>query len=119
MTVYELNQAGYASLPKMTKAELEDAVDTLVNFLKDNDSNYYVMINNEINYYTLYTYSGNTHNYENMAREMIDVAKTLGKIKAIEKPDNNTYVEFWILCEDNICRMYPMFNYEKGVIEIE
>lgn len=33
MTLYELNQAGYASLPKMTKAELEKAKGNIITFL--------------------------------------------------------------------------------------
>lgn len=118
MTLYELNQAGYAALPKMTKAELEQAEEKIVNYLKSNDSKYYMMINNEINYYTLYTYNS-LHDYEKMAKEMIDVAKTLGSIKGIELSDSEEYIEFWILDKKDMCRAYLMFNYEAGVIEIE
>ena len=50
MTLYELNQAGYASLPKMTKAELEKAKRNIITFLDSNNSRYYMMLNHDNKY---------------------------------------------------------------------
>lgn len=114
MTLYELNQAGYASLPKMTKAELEKAKGNIITFLDSNDSRYYMMLNHDNKYFTLFTYE-NDANKNKMASEIISVSKTLGEIKAIEI--NGNIVEIWILHGEK-CDMYVFFDYTKGVIQV-
>lgn len=114
MTLYELNQAGYASLPKMTKAELEKAKGNIITFLDSNDSRYYMMLNHDNKYFTLFTYE-NDVNKNKMASEIISVSKTLGEIKAIEI--NGNIVEIWILYGEK-CDMYAFFDYTKGVIQV-
>lgn len=51
-----------------------------------------------------------------MAKEIIDIVKSFGKLKAVEIQDE--MIEFWITEKDNICRMYAFFGYDKGVIEV-
>lgn len=114
MTLYELNQAGYASLPKMTKAELKKAKEDIVNFLESHSSNYYMMLNHDNNYYTLFTYK-NDRNVNALTEEVISIAKSLGELKSIEV--NGDMLEIWILY-NNKCDMYALFNYEKGVIQV-
>lgn len=114
MTLYELNQAGYASLPKMTKAELEKAKGNIITFLDSSDSRYYMMLNHDNKYFTLFTYE-NDVNKNKMASEIISVSKTLGEIKAIEI--NGNIVEIWILHGEK-CDMYAFFDYTKGVIQV-
>ena len=114
MTLYELNQAGYASLPKMTKAELEKAKRNIITFLDSNNSRYYMMLNHDNKYFTLFTYE-NDVNKNKMASEIISVSKTLGEIKAIEI--NGDIIEIWILYEGK-CDMYAFFDYAKGVIQV-
>ena len=114
MTLYELNQAGYASLPKMTKAELEKAKENIVTFLDVHNSSYYMMSNHDNKYYTLFTYI-DKKDKDRMALEIISVAKSLGELKSIEV--NGDILEIWILY-NNKCDMYALFNYEKGVIQV-
>ena len=114
MTLYELNQAGYASLPKMTKAELEKAKENIVTFLDVHNSSYYMMLNHDNKYFTLFVYENNI-DVEKMAREIISVSKSLGEIKSIEV--NGDIIEIWILYEGK-CDMYAFFDYAKGVIQV-
>ena len=114
MILYELNQAGYASLPKMTKAELEKAKENIITFLDSHDSSYYMMLNHDNKYYTLFTYI-DKRDKDKMALEIISVAKSLGELKSIEV--NGDILEIWILY-NNKCDMYALFNYEKGVIQV-
>lgn len=114
MTLYEMNQMAYSKLSKMPKAEIQKAAKELEDFLIEHDSKYYMMLNADGRYYTVYVYN-QEHNAEKMASEMIDVAKTLGILKGIEVRDN--MVEFWIQ-QDKICSMYAMFDYTQGVIEV-
>ena len=114
MTLYEMNQIGYNQLPTMSKTQIQEATKELEQFLIKHDSKYYMMLNVDGRYYTLYTYN-QEHDVQKMAAEMVDVVKTLGFLKGIEVKEN--MVEFWIK-NDGVCSMYGMFDYSKGVIEV-
>ena len=114
MTLYELNQAGYASLPNMTKTEIQKAKDSLLQYLTTFDSNTYMLLNNESHYYTIFMYKSR-HDYLKMVNEIFSLVLELGDLKGIER--NGSYVEFWIT-KDSECKMYMLFDYERGVIRV-
>ena len=114
MTLYEMNQAAYSKAHAMDEEEILRATEKLQKFLFKHNSKYYLMLNVEGRYYTIYTYKEEP-NIEKMAYEMVDVAKTLGTIKGIEFEKD--MVEFWIQKTDT-CEMYAVFDYSRGVIEI-
>lgn len=117
MNLYELNQAGYASLPNMTSKAKRKAKNNIFAFLeKNNLSKYFMILNNEIRYYTVYTYANNYYKPDEMAEEMMSVMEELGSLKSVEVTDN--MVEFWITGKDGVCRMYACFPYDRGVIEV-
>lgn len=116
MKMYELNQAGYASLPTLAHDEVLACKGLLIDYLSSFDSNYYMLVNNEAHYYTLFTYKDEFHAFADMAFEVLALVEELGEIKSIER--NGPMVEFWIVDRDGNCRMYPFFDYAKGVIEV-
>lgn len=114
MTLYEMNQVAYNQIPKMPKAEIQKATEEIEQFLIKHDSKYYMMLNVDGRYYTVYTYN-QEHDVKKMAFEMMDVATTLGILKGIEVRDD--MIEFWIK-DNETCNMYAMFDYTQGVIEV-
>lgn len=117
MTMYEFNQIGYSSLPVMTEEELHNAEATIKNFLSDHSSKYYMMLNNEKHYYTIYTFTDN-YRFADMATEIVNIATTLGDVKAIEVSEDGNAVEFWITDIERECIVYYLFDYALGVIEV-
>lgn len=116
MNLYELNQIEYAKLPDMTEAQLQIITYKLSEFLKKINSSFYMMVEPEGRYYTLYTYIKNKVEFK-LAQEIIDVAKTLGDIKDIEILQDR--VEFWIKpSHEEICKVFLLFDYTKGVIQV-
>ena len=117
MNIYELNKAGYANLPSLTPEQIEASKPALIQFLTTFSSRYYMLVNNESHYYTLFTYGG-LSNIETLADEILSIVKELGEIKSIER--NKRMMEFWIVDKvDKECRLYPFFDYSRGVIEVE
>lgn len=116
MTLYELNQAGYNSLPELKDDRLHEAEKKLYDYLITYDANYYMMLNHDKKYFTIFTYKKDTHIQTWMVDVMIDIARSLGTLKSIEIAPN--MVEFWITDEFGICNMYAMFPYDQGVIEV-
>lgn len=114
MTLYEFNQAGYLSLPTMTKEDIEADFPMLVSFAENHWGEYYMLLNNDLHYYTLFHWRDN--GVQVLVEELLDIVQSLGELKAIEVNDNDA-VEFWIK-NDNVCNMYVFFNCGRGVIVV-
>lgn len=115
MQLYELNQAGYASLPPLSKKEREKAYNKIIKFLNEISGNYYMMLNHNKRYFTLFTYGHDKIVPQYMGDTILEIAESLGTLKAVE--DNGHMLEFWIDDGDS-CDMYALFNYDRGVIEV-
>ncbi len=74
-----------------------------------------MLLNNELRYYTLYTWQGEK-NPKAMASELINIVRPLGKLKSVELNDYGA-VEFWVSDAEE-CHMYVFFNYDQGVIKV-
>lgn len=118
MTLYELNQAGYASRPKMSKSLVERKQNEITDWLKNiytDHRPYLMLLNNELHYYTIFNCLQGTE--EQAATEVFSIAKDLGTLKSIEQNDNGAW-EFWITSPDTSTNVYYLFDYTRGVIEI-
>ena len=123
MTLYEMNQAGYASLPKMAKSAIEARRQAIIEWLEqtimpgyDNEQSiYFMLLNNDLHYYTLFVWGENDANV--LANEIISIVKDLGTLKSIELNDNGAW-EFWITKPDASTNAYYLFDYTQGVIEV-
>lgn len=116
MTLYEVNKQAYLQLPKMTEAEIEKAKEYIIKEFLTYDGEFYMLVCNEHRYYTLFQQWHNTPNWkEKLTEEVIEVAKELGTLKAIEV--SNSMVEFWIEQNGDVF-LYPFFNYDRGVIKV-
>ena len=116
MNMYEMNKIGYAGLPEMTVEEIQNSIPIIRQFLSNNASNYYMLLNNECKYYTLFKFV-NEYKFKEMAAEIISIILPLGKIKSIELTESGQAMEFWIEY-DGECRVFYLFDYARGVIEI-
>lgn len=117
MKLYEINQAGYNSLPVLTKEERKKALDIITQYIKDTHGDYYMMLNHDVRYYTIFDWE--LAEYLEFAQEVMSVAESLGVVKAVEISENNAMIEIWITnIMTNECHMYGFFVYDKGVIKI-
>ena len=82
MTLYEMNQIAYNKLPKMPKTEIRRATEKLEQFLTKHDSKYYMMLNVDGRYYTVYTYN-QEHDVKKMPFKTPNVLATSIISKAI------------------------------------
>lgn len=114
MNLYELNQSGYQSLPKMTKTEIESAKAKIRESFDLDQFNYTMLVCNELHYYTLFCKTTQFWSMDLM-NELFEIAKDLGQLKAVEITDS--MVELWI-SKDGECHMYAFFDYDRGVIEV-
>lgn len=117
MELYEFNKIGYNSVPSLTKQEEKKAIDLIHEYIKGRNDSYYMMLNHDIHYYTLFNWA--TCSSLAFAEEVLDVAKSLGPVKSVELSQNGEMIEIWITnIMMNECHMYGFFSYDAGVIEL-
>ncbi|MCM1219542.1 MAG: hypothetical protein NC548_34105 [Lachnospiraceae bacterium] len=117
MQLSELNQYGYSALPDMT--EFDTAKKEVAQYLQDHPADHYLFVNFARRSVTMFERSFyGTKDAVYTAKEMINLARTFGQVKAIEVANDGGMVEFWILEPDEVCRMYALFDYDQGVIKI-
>lgn len=117
MTLYELNQAGYASLPELTDSQKEEAKQTIERYINHYGAHaieYFMLLNNDLHYYTVFSWISD--DFHNLSNEVMNIAEDLGQIKSVEANDNDV-IEFWITGEEGT-NMYVFFNYTQGVVEV-
>lgn len=128
MTLYELNQAGYTNLPKMSKSQIESARDKIADWIQatlqdhGGENIYYILLNNDLHYYTIFNWRyidsrNGGGDSEDVVREIFSIVKDLGTLKSIEFNDNGAW-EFWITSPDATTNAYYLFDYTRGVIEV-
>lgn len=118
MKLYDLNKAGYASIPTLTEKEAKQAVELIKNFLEETEEKYYMVLNHDVHYYTMYNWRPN-NNSRIFAQDVYSLLEERGSIKAVELSENGDMIEFWIYnSKTEECNMYGFFPYDQGVIEI-
>lgn len=120
MTMYEFNQVGYASLPNLTEQDIDEAKNIIINFLRRVNVNYYMLLNNEEHYYTVFE-RVTTYPLDvtlGLCNEILSCVKELGNLKAIEHNEVMDGIEFWVTDKDGKCKMYGLFDYTWGVIRV-
>jgi uncharacterized membrane protein YjdF len=116
MTIYEVNKASYAKLPVLDKEGLDYAVKLLSNYITKSENQYYMILNHDIHYYTIYNWKDCL--IKQLAKDVLALMSSLGSLKAVELSKDGSMVEFWIIDITGECNMYAFFGYDKGVIEI-
>lgn len=118
MTLYELNQAGYNSLPSFTEEDFNNSINLIEKFIAKKDAfghNYWMLLNNESRYYTLFNEKENFSAHYYFVNTLLEVIKELGEVKSIEIKEDA--IEFWIVYQGE-CKVFYFFNYTQGVIEV-
>lgn len=112
INLMELNSMLITQMPELESTEKGEK--EILNYVNTTRVNYYMLLNNELRYYTVFHKNKKT-NAPSIEKEVIECAKELGAIKSIG-PNEDGVIEIWITEGD---KSYPLyfFDYEKGVIE--
>lgn len=115
ITVYDYNKAGYGALPPYDSEGLKLAEKNIKEYLKKSPSKYYLLLNNDEHYYTMFAFK-DEYKFVEMTKEILDIATELGPIHGVEDGGNGA-LEFWIKFNGE-CQLFYLFDYQRGVIEI-
>lgn len=123
MTLYEVNQNVINNLPPLDEYEL-DVKETLIKgFIKDKGHKYYMLLNNELHYYTVFVTGLFNAPKDNapIQKEITNCLFHMGDVKSIELTEDKSAVEIWITREgeEKTSHVFYLFPYDDGVIECE
>lgn len=106
----------YDKMPPLKN--FKQAEKDIMEYLVQNPSKYYMLLNNDTHYYTMFVLKDDV-NRKKMLQEVIDISRSLGNIKDIVMPEKiGQGLEIWIDIEGFGALMFLLFNYSQGVIEI-
>lgn len=115
ISLYELNKQIISQLPNYGEEEIQQAKELIKQYDKDNCATYYMLLSNEMRYYTLFD-CGYGAEADPFYSAVIDCLNSIGPIKSIEKNQNGV-IEIWCfsIVNEEIYVFY-LFPYDEGVV---
>ena len=116
MTTYELNRLAYAQLPILANSSSERgaALRILDEYIHNNEGHYFMLLNNDARYYTIFSMYDNFE--ESYISALDDCIRAIGDLICIEYNEEMNSCECWFKIGDEAA-MYIFFMYDTGVIE--
>lgn len=109
--LYDMNKQIIAQLPDLT--DWDRVEETLKNFDIDWHNKYYMLYGKEISYFTVFKIKEHIA----FAREVIDVVKNVGIVKAIDLTEAADAIEVWVIYNNEPTCLY-LFPYDMGIVEV-
>lgn len=119
LNLYELNKMAYAKMPVLEEGSEEwtNAIHKVIDYVALlNDKDYFMLLNNELHYYTIFHILSLSESINSISMEITDCIKSIGQLIDIEKNEATNTLECWIKQDKNIY-MFLFFPYDQGVIE--
>lgn len=113
MSLYDINKQLMAQTPPME--DIDKQKEIINNFREATTNNHYMLLCNEIRYFTLFERSDTTEHFENLVLECIG---DIGIIHDMILVNNDTAVEIWVqpLNEEYDMLVMYLFAYDAGVV---
>ena len=120
LSLFEYNKQLMEQLPVMSDEAIYDAGDMINQYWIKTYNEFYMMLNNNKHYYTIFTdiqTSFSNNEFNTLGDAVITCCKEMGNIKAIDLNEETDAIEIWITTEeDTDC--YILFPYNSGVVTI-
>lgn len=115
--MYSLNKNFYINATPLSPTKTREGFEKIQRvYNAAKESTYYMLLNNEIKYYTLFHKTANSaENFGDVVKECVE---GFGIIKDIVQMENNTF-EIWVTNEEKATYCFMLFDYTAGVIEVE
>ena len=124
MSLYDINKSIIRQMPVLTKKEVKKFCKECCEEYQALTANtYYMMLCNELNYYTLFVNDGITKapiSNDSLAITLKDIILELGDVYSVSLTENKDAIEIWIkMPEKEDPSVFYFFAYEKGVVYYE
>ena len=116
MNLYDLNKSLISQMPALTLEQIIRQKEVVVDpFLVATDSYYYMLLCNELKYYTIFNVNINMTEPTVGEELFACLNEFCDEVKSIEKTDDGCAIEIWFTKDEETYVMY-FFDYAGGVI---
>ena len=117
MSLYEINQGIMNQLPPYDKESIEklSAKITQWDMTKHHGVKYYMLLNNDKHYYTIFHYEDSPHNHFNSLGEGIIILLQEMGYSIVSEEILDDHCEIWVK-NDTETIAYLLFPYDQGVV---
>lgn len=115
MSLYDMNKQIMFQMPELSEEKIVEAKDLITTFNHNNGHKYYMLLCNELKYYTVF----NTEKaFEEKLEEVVfECLNNVGTVVAVDPTEDGTAVEIWVKLEEE-AKVFYFFGYDKGVIDL-
>lgn len=117
MTAYDINRQIIGQMEAYDADKIHDALQMIGQFVEKSGNGYFMMLNNETRYYTVFVV-GRPNGVAFIEEEVVACAEALGQIKLIDLTEDAAAIEIWITNKEDTY-VYYFFPYDLGVIECQ
>ena len=116
MNLYDLNKSLISQMPALTLEQIIRQKEVVVDpFLAAVDSDYYMLLCNELKYYTIFNVMQGLSDSLITEELFACLNEFCDEVKSIEKTDDGCAIEIWFTKDEETYVMY-FFDYAGGVI---
>jgi hypothetical protein len=117
VTLYDLNKDLLQNEKAISKTQLMKKRAEVIDFFKEINNNYYMLLCNEQKDYTVFkTDDKRIDTYTIAADELILCLQNRGYILSIERTKDKAAMEIWMRIDEYIF-VYYLFGYDMGIID--
>lgn len=114
-SLYDMNKQIISQMPPHTEEDLLEDRIVIDAFYNNNIGNYYLLLNNELHYYTVFTVKDFLPDCPSLGAGVIECFNNLGPIYGIDTYEDR--IEIWSKVKDEMF-VFLLFNYDNGVVTI-
>ena len=121
MGLYELNKSIIGQLP--TIEDTTEKGELINEFYQNTHNKFYMMYGKEISYFTIFNVIEGTTELKSLADGVFACLEQFGPIKAIDKNEDGTAIEIWVMDDvgtvNGEATCLYLFPYDAGIVEVE
>ena len=120
MSLYEMNQSVVNGLPALDEDGKSRAKSEFFNWISnflDESNNYFMLLNHEVRYYTVFHNRNAKLDIENFWNELLNIFNYVGTIKIMEVDTNGAWSVWADWNDEGVSHCFYLFPYDAGVVD--
>lgn len=113
LSLYDLNKQFVTQMKEMTDDVRKEKFNEIQKWIEETENDFYMLLCNELKYYTIFGIHEEAPS--DFSEILTECVRNVGKLKAIDKTEDDFAYEIWIEVEDEPHVLY-FFPYDQGVV---
>ena len=118
INLYDINKVFYEKVPQFDEGQINRAIDTINNYADNHKASHYLLLGNDIRYYTVLINDPNFFGIDTIGSAVVDCLENIGQIKEICEDEKTNSIECWVTTFEPVKEtiVLYLFPYDDGVV---